>query len=278
LPAAVRLSLEMERASRREAGLLERLGEAASAAVASSPRTDVQGALAEAARLGAQLQTVQAGLGASLAQDRSDYPLASPWAKPVVVLRGLLARVVLRDRARRIGAARRPLHRLLGSAWLEGTLQAGNGNPRPEAAALARAIGEQRRQRAAAEAERADLLEPFGGQALPEWAHAAQRECSAVLAAALKEARAALVPRLPSLAGLAAGWWVTHAYTASRWDRFLDGIGLRQGGPKVVSAETYQRLHFWLPLIAAALCAYLCARLATAVRNRYSPPSDDVMK
>jgi hypothetical protein len=273
-PAVARLTLRMELARRREARLLERLGEAASSGAPASPHHDVQGTLVETARLGRQLETLKTAVTASLAQDRSDYPSASSWARPAVILRGLLARLVLRDQVRRVRAARRPLHRLLGTAWLDGRLHAQDGTPRPEVAALARAIAEQRRTLDAADAERSWTLEPFGGRALPGWAHVALQECSAALLAFGKEARAAVVPRLPGLAGLAAGWWVAHAYTASRWDRFLDGLGLRDGGPRVVSADTYQRLHFWIPLIAAALCAYLGSRLSAAVRKRYSPASD----
>ncbi len=272
LPAVARLSLRIELARRREAWLLARLGEAVWRCGSSSTAyPDVQETLDQAARLGTQLETLNGGLAASLRQDRSDYPSASSCVKPAVILRGLLARLVLRDQARQVRGLLRPLHRLLGAAWLDGRLRAQDGSPRPEAEALALGIAEQRRDVAAAEAERTRLVEPFGGKAVPGWAEVALKECRTVVLAFGKEARGAVFPRLPGLAGMAAGWWIAHAYTASRWDHLLDRFGLRHGGPKVVSAETYDRLHFWVPLVAAALCAYLCTRLSAALRKRYAP-------
>jgi len=226
--------------------------------------------LTEAAGLATELQAVQNALAASLEQDRADYPPASSWAKPVVVARGLLARLVLRDRARRLGNVLRPLHRALGAASLGNRLEAPNGTTRPEAAGLAREIAEQRRDLEAAEAERLRLLAPWGGKALPDWAHRVLNEGLAIGVAIGKEARVRLLPRLPGLVGLGAGWWVAHAFTASYWDRLTDGVGLRRGGPTVVSADTYRSLQFWVPLLAAAICAYLGSRLSASVERRYS--------
>jgi hypothetical protein len=36
----------------------------------------------------------------------------------------------------------------------------------------------------------------------------------------------------------------------------------------VVSSDTYRAMNFWLPLVAAALCAYCGDRIATAWRER----------
>jgi hypothetical protein len=261
----------MELARRHERMLLERLGKTVSPQKSSSQDREVQEMLAEAAGLGAELEGVQRSRAASLEQDRNDYPAASSWAKPAVIVRGLLARLVLHDNARRIRIKLRPLHRALGAASLDGQLPAENGATRPISADIAQAIELQRREFGAAQAERFRLLEPFGGRALPEWANVVLKECSALGSAFVKEARASLVPRLPGLAGLAAGWWVVRAFTASHWDRLMVVFGLRRGGPKVVSAETYERLQFWIPLFAAALCAYLCSRVSAFLRKRYSP-------
>ncbi len=270
LPDAARLSIGMEQARRREGTLLERLGETVSSRESSSRDDDVRKMLAEAAGLATELTAVRSAQAESLEQDRADYPSASSWAKPVVVARGLLARLVLRDRARRIGNALRPLHRALGAASLDGRLEAPDGAARPEPAGLAREIAEQRRDIEAAEAERLRLLAPWGGKALPDWAHRVLNEGLAIGTAVGKEARVRLLPRLPGLVGLLAGWWVAHAFTASYWDRLTDGFGLRRGGPKVVSAETYRSLQFWVPLLAAAICAYLGSRLSASLERRYS--------
>ncbi len=270
LPGAARLRIGMERARRREGKLLERLGESVSPRESSSREDDVRKLLAEAAGLENDLAAVRSGMAASLEQDRDDYALASSRAKAVVVARGLLTRLVLHDRARRIGNALRPLHRALGAASLDGRLEAPEGTTRPESAGLAEEIARQRSDFKAAEAERLRLLAPWGGKALPVWADGALKEGVAAGTAIGREARVRLVPRLPGLVGLAAGWWVAHAFTASYWDRLTDGLGLRSGGPTVVSADAYRSLQFWVPLLAAAICAYLGSRLSAFVEKRYS--------
>jgi len=74
-----------------------------------------------------------------------------------------------------------------------------------------------------------------------------------------------------ALAGLAAGWWVTHTYTTSRPRALLRSLGIGSGGTQVISAETYERMRFWLPILAAAVCAYLGDRIARWIRQRYRP-------
>ena len=37
----------------------------------------------------------------------------------------------------------------------------------------------------------------------------------------------------------------------------------------VVSGTTYKAMNFWVPILAAAVCAYLGDRLARAIRQRY---------
>jgi hypothetical protein len=38
----------------------------------------------------------------------------------------------------------------------------------------------------------------------------------------------------------------------------------------VVSADTYRAMSFWLPILAAAVCAYLGNRLAGYIGRRYA--------
>lgn len=269
VPVAARLSVRMERARRSESTLLARLGETVRTRESSSGDEDARATLAETARLEAELAAVRDAAAASLDQDRDDYPSATSWTKPVVVVRGLLTRLVLRDRARRIGQALRPLHRALGAALLDGRLQAPGGSTRPGSEGLAREVAEQRRRFDEARAERLRLLAPWDVKALPGWARRALDEAAAAGTAIGKEARVRLLPRLPGLVGLAAGWWVAHAFTASYWDRLKSGFGLQSGGPRVVSEDTYRHLQFWVPLLAAAACAYLGSRLSASMDRRY---------
>jgi len=83
-----------------------------------------------------------------------------------------------------------------------------------------------------------------------------------------------MIPRASALAGLAAGWWVTHTYTTSRPRSLLSSLGIGSGGTHVVSSDTYQSMRFWLPLLAAAVCAYLGDRLARWIRQRYHRRSE----
>ena len=89
-----------------------------------------------------------------------------------------------------------------------------------------------------------------------------------------------LFPRLPALVGLAAGWWVANTYTDSHWKSALRSVGIGGGGTHVVSGEMYRLMVFGLPILAAAVCAYLSDRLAHFIRGRYaqlaSPPADPV--
>ncbi len=71
---------------------------------------------------------------------------------------------------------------------------------------------------------------------------------------------------------MAAGWWVTNTYTDSHFRSALRSVGIGSGGTRVVSGETYRAMSFWLPILAAAVCAYLGDRLAGYVRRRYSVP------
>ena len=102
-----------------------------------------------------------------------------------------------------------------------------------------------------------------------------------LLGRALKrQMRDRLFPRLPALVGLAAGWWVSHTYTDSHWKSALHSVGIGGGGTHVVSDEMYRLMMFGLPILSAAVCAYLTDRLAYFIRGRYaqlaSPPADPV--
>jgi hypothetical protein len=76
------------------------------------------------------------------------------------------------------------------------------------------------------------------------------------------------VPKAPALAGLAVGWWIASTYTDSHLRSALRSIGLGSGGTRVVSSSTYEAMSFWLPLLAAALCAYLGERIGAFYAGR----------
>jgi hypothetical protein len=63
------------------------------------------------------------------------------------------------------------------------------------------------------------------------------------------------------------GWWIANTYTDSRWKSLARSLGIGSGGTHVVSGETYRAMSFWLPLLAAAVCAYLGDRIAAAWRE-----------
>lgn len=264
LPRAVRLHAEVESARRREARALVAAGEAACASRALGQGPEVARAVADAAALRERRDATRRAAAASFEQDRTDWAGASSGLKVLVLVRGWLVRAVLAAQRRRIERELAPLLGTIGAHALAS----------PEAAAtlpasLAAGVEQERARAERAAAERARLLEPLGGHALPPAVGAGLREASRVALGVGRELRSRLVPRLPGLVGLAAGWGVAQSFTASRWAGVAERLGLRDGGPWVVSPETYERLESWVPLVAAALCAYLGSQLWARVERRY---------
>jgi hypothetical protein len=79
--------------------------------------------------------------------------------------------------------------------------------------------------------------------------------------------RPAILPKAPALAGLAAGWWIVNTYTDSRWKSLARSVGIGSGGTTVVSGDTYRAMRFWLPLLAAAVCAYAGERIVEGIKK-----------
>jgi hypothetical protein len=85
--------------------------------------------------------------------------------------------------------------------------------------------------------------------------------------AVLIQLRSHLLPKGPAIAGLTVGWWIANTYTDSHLRAVARSLGIGSGGTRVVSSSTYESMSFWLPLLAAAMCAYLGERLGAYYRG-----------
>ena len=155
---------------------------------------------------------------------------------PAVVLRGVVTRAVLHHQIARGHRALRGRYEELGRA-----AHKGDGLPLPAPARASAEFG-------------APTLEP-------------RTEAARFGRAFWAQLRPAVLPRAPALAGLAVGWWIANTYTDSRWKSLARSLGIGSGGTHLVSGETYRAMSFWLPLLAAAVCAYLGDRIAAAWRE-----------
>jgi hypothetical protein len=259
----VRARLEAHLAARDERRALSRLGEALAGATGRSG-TEVGRALEEIAALDSERDRLDAAVSGSLRDDRADYPAVSAWVRPLVVGRGLAARCIVRHRLRRVRRDREAACLRLGAASLREPAELPD-----QARPLAGSALDARARIAAATRTAESLVSPFGGGLAPGPARLAAREALAFGRFVFCEARAQLVPRLPALVGLAAGWWVASTFTDSRFLATLHSLGIGRGPQVAVDAGTYQLLRYALPVLAAALCSYASARLAALVRARY---------
>jgi hypothetical protein len=194
-------------------------------------------------------------VAASLERDRADYAAVRPALRPAVIVRGIAHRMVLREHAR---AARRECDAAserLGEAALDLGIDA----------PAAERIRSLRAEAQSLEMRRSVLLAPYGGSAVPRFARRIAKELAHVGRALLDQ----LIPRLPAIAGMVAGWWVVSTFTDSRLGATLHSWGLGSGPVRYLDADTYASLRFWLPASAAALCSYGGARLRSLVRARY---------
>ncbi len=267
---AARLDLQMRRAERREREALARAGELLAALEHAPSHGETHSLRIEAKRLRLEREAHSAAVTRSLEDDRADYALVASWMRPLVVLRGLCVRAVLRHRIARCERELRPLHERLAAATLAEPALSGSA----VSGTLVEAIRGARAERETALAERTRRLEAFEGKAVPRWLGWMADEGKALGRALAKQLQGQLLPRASALAGLAAGWWVAHTYTDSRPRSLLRSIGIGHGGTHVVSGDTYRAMSFWLPVVAAALCAYLGDRIARWVRSRYQRGAD----
>ncbi len=249
----IRLDLRHAWLRGRERAALRRLGQAVMASPASGGsreigrlKTEVQG---ELARIDALTEESRASLDA----DRADMSAASPWVRPVVAVRGVCVRLVLRDRRAGIRRAIGPRYDAIGKLASE---SAEFWYP------LERELTAVRSEIARALAERERRVGRFGASALPAWSRRAGRVLIGFGRTVALQLRSHVLPKAPALAGLVVGWWIANTYTDSHLRSALRSIGLGSGGTRVVSSSTYEAMTFWLPLLAAALCAYAGERIS----------------
>ncbi len=261
-PAVLRARAARREASRDEHRSLGALG-AALLAVGPLPPA-AAAALGEVAALDEEVRALGEELSASLALDRRDYSAVAGWLRPLVIVRGLATRQVLRHRLRRLARRREAAIALLGAA------AAADASPLPPAsvAPLSAVLAARARRDAAGEDE-ARLLAPLGGRLLPAPLAWLAAEARAFGSALLREGRSQLVPRLPALVGLAAGAWVARTFTESGFLATLHSWGIGSGPRVAVSHDTYRILAWGLPLLAAATFSYASSRVAGRVRARY---------
>ncbi|MFL5312428.1 MAG: hypothetical protein ACJ79H_18490 [Myxococcales bacterium] len=213
---------------------------------------------------------LQTALRASVEEDRADFATASARARLFVVVRGVAARAVLRDRLRAARRTREESRERLGKAALDGAANVSREAFVQDALVRAR---DARARLSALVTERAALLAPFGGSAWPDWMHGGGREISAFAGAFVRVLRGQFIPRLPAVAAAAAGWWVAGIFTESEPIAALHSWGIGHGPRWAVSTETFEAIRFWFPVAAAAICAYLGHRIGTTLRARYAPPA-----
>jgi hypothetical protein len=266
---ASRLQLQLNRARQTEREALTQFGELLTASTHVPTGDEAQALLARIRRIALAREADSAALATSLEADRADYVTVAGWMRPLVVIRGLCARALLRDRIARCHRDLRSLHERLGAVALTdpGSAPANLmmfGGP-------AEKVRSARAELESIATERARRLASLEGRALPRWAGNLPGEGKALGHALAQQVQVQLFPRASALAGLAVGWWVARTYTNSRPRSVLRSLGIGQGGTHVVSGDTYRAMSFWLPIVTAAIVAYLSDRAAKWVQRRYQP-------
>jgi hypothetical protein len=250
-----RAALESARLGRaaRRVRLLERkalrdLG----AGIPNAPRA---GPLADVALRRKALEEARAAVTASLVADRTDYAMVRAFARPAVILRGIAHRIVLREHVRKRSVDCDAASERLGAAALDLGIDA----PAAERIRSLRAEAES------LEARRKKLIERHGDSPVPALLSRAASETAGMGKALVGLA----VPRLPALLAVVLVWWVVSALTGSPLSATLHSWGFAESPDRFVSPEIYDAMRFWLPLSAAAICAYGLSRVAAIVRARY---------
>jgi len=265
----LRLDLREQNARHKERRALRVLGRAA--ALTGSPDDYNVLELVTGVRQGQHsVDALSRETTASLEADRADYIASAAWMRPVVVLRGLCTRAVLRHRImlerRALGTPEEAIGTVAANQPLAFARHPDQVKSVVDARAELRRLLEERER----------LLEPFGGSALPNWFPHLHRESTVLGRALWLQFKPNVLPRGSALAGLAVGWWLANTYTDSQFRSVLQSLGIGGGGKRVVSGDSYKAMMFWLPMLGAAVFAYLADRAHFLVQRRYSrttPPA-----
>jgi hypothetical protein len=76
------------------------------------------------------------------------------------------------------------------------------------------------------------------------------------------------IPGVSAIAGLLVGSWVASTFTTSPLRGFLASWGIIKGGSRVVSTTTYSFLSIALPILAAAITAYIVQKALKGYREK----------
>ena len=256
---ALRHGVRQRDLRRRELDALARLGQV-TLADGGSREGRLAALAAEASTGRSRLAALEAERRAAADQSRADLAAVPRWMAPVVLVRGASAQAVLRQRRVAMERARHELHLTAGRLAMTAAASPTAREVQAIRAELAAAASEHQRRQAALEA-----------RPLPAWAERARGEAQHFGGVLWVQLRSQLMPRAPALAGMAMGWWITSTYTDSHARSILRSVGIGHGGTHVVSASTYKTMQFGLPLLAAAVCAYVGQRIAAALSAPRSP-------
>ena len=249
----IRLGVQGSWLARRERSALRRLGQEVATAKANGGDGELQRLVDQERAARRRIEELRAERAVSVAADRGDMPRVPAWVRPAVVLRGVATRLVLGHHGAAVRRSLDPLHEAIGRLAAD---RAEFWYP------LEREVAAVRAALARVRAERERWVAPYGRSALPRWTSGAGREAVGFARAVGRQLRGQMLPKLPAIAGLVVGWWVANTYTDSHLKSAMRSLGLGSGGTRVVNSSTYETMHFWLPLLAAALCAYLGERVS----------------
>lgn len=76
------------------------------------------------------------------------------------------------------------------------------------------------------------------------------------------------IPGVSAIAGLLVGSWVASTFTTSPLRGFLASWGIIKGGSRVVNTTTYSLLSIVLPVLAAAITAYIVQKAMKVFREK----------
>ena len=265
----LKLDLQIRAGRRRECQALARLG-AAVASAGAQERGEIEALVSQITHCRSELDGIRAAVRASLDQDRADFMNTSEWMRPVVLLRGFCSRAVLRHQ---LALSRRSLvapHQTLGELVFRRGTEKGDISQE-----LFREVRTARAGLKEALDQRSRSLAPYGGTALPRWFPRLRQESKELGHALWAQLRPHVLPRSPALVALAVGWWLADTYTDSQVQSVLRSLGIGQGGKRVVSRDTYEAMMFWMPVVSAAVCAYLVNRAQLLIHQRYNRPTSE---